>query len=180
MTRKKKMRKVGSEGPAVFNEKSVTELDKAGRARQKARKRKGLKAGQRHSAGKAHSAQGQKAARDPRLGSKKPIALIVDTTKPTKAQRRLTAEQELAQLENDAQLMALLDRLDAGERLGAGLQKMVDEKLDRIEQLMKQLGLLDEQVDEVIEDEIESVVYDNESDEDKLQRFEDWKEGDWS
>ncbi|WP_438884888.1 Der GTPase-activating protein YihI, partial [Bacillus cereus group sp. BC327] len=81
-------------------------------------------------------------ARDPRLGSKKKIPLIVETgKKASKQQRRLDAEQELAMLENDPQLNVLLDRIDSGENLGAGLQKYVDEKLDRIEVLMKQLGL---------------------------------------
>jgi hypothetical protein len=181
MTRKKKLRKVGTEGPAVYSEKKTSELELDGRERQKVRKRKGLKAGHRNVEGQDKKSQSQKAPRDPRLGSKKPIVLVVNTKKPTKAQRRVNAEQELAQLENDPQLMALLDRLDDGEKLGAGLQKNVDEKLDRIEQLMKQLGLLDPIAeDDVIEESVETVVYDNESDEDKLQRFENFKEGDWS
>jgi ribosome assembly protein YihI (activator of Der GTPase) len=54
-------------------------------------------------------------------------------------------------LENDAQLNVLLDRIDNGEKLGAGLQKYVDEKLDRIEILMKQLGIYEEELD--VEDE---------------------------
>jgi Uncharacterized protein conserved in bacteria len=36
----------------------------------------------------------------------------------------------------------LLDRIENGEKLGAGLQAYVDEKLDRIEVLMDKLGLL--------------------------------------
>ena len=44
-------------------------------------------------------------------------------------------------LENDAQLNILLDRHDNGENLSAGLQKYVDEKLARIEVLMKQLSI---------------------------------------
>lgn len=39
----------------------------------------------------------------------------------------------------------LLDRIENGESLGSGLQSYVDQKLDRIEVLMKQLGLLDEE-----------------------------------
>ena len=54
-------------------------------------------------------------------------------------------------LENDAQLNVLLDRIDNGEKLGAGLQKYVDQKLDRIEMLMKQLGIYEEELD--VEDE---------------------------
>lgn len=84
--------------------------------------------------------------RDPRLGSKKPIPLIVaEPKKLNKQERKLAAEQELAMLEKDAQLNVLLDRLDNGEKLGIGLQKYVDEKLDRIEVLMEQLGLLDDE-----------------------------------
>ena len=51
-------------------------------------------------------------------------------------------------LENDPQLNTLLDRLENGENLGAGLQKFVDEKLDRIEYLMGRLGLLEPEDDE--------------------------------
>ena len=51
-------------------------------------------------------------------------------------------------LENDAQLNVLLDRLDNGESLGAGLQKYVDQKLTRIETLMKQLGIFDAQMED--------------------------------
>ncbi|MGR5457167.1 Der GTPase-activating protein YihI, partial [Vibrio alfacsensis] len=80
---------------------------------------------------------GSAAKLDPRLGSKKKIPLIVDDKKkPSKQERRLSAEQELEMLENDAQLNVLLDRIESGENLGAGLQKYVDEKLDRIEVLM--------------------------------------------
>ncbi|WP_139182556.1 GTPase-activating protein, partial [Vibrio cholerae] len=75
-----------------------------------------------------------------------PIPLIVaEPKKLNKQERKLAAEQELAMLEKDAQLNVLLDRLDNGEKLGIGLQKYVDEKLDRIEVLMEQLGLLDDE-----------------------------------
>lgn len=66
----------------------------------------------------------------------------------TKQERRLSAVQELEMLENDAQLNVLLDRIEAGENLGTGLQKYVDEKLDRIEKLMDQLGLLEPEEEE--------------------------------
>ncbi|MBO0246648.1 GTPase-activating protein, partial [Vibrio sp. Vb0592] len=85
---------------------------------------------------------GSSQVRDPRLGSKKKIPLIVEPAKKlTKQERRLSAEQELEMLENDAKLNVLLDRIESGENLGRGLQQYVDEKLDRIEQLMSQLGL---------------------------------------
>lgn len=70
---------------------------------------------------------------------------MAEPKKLNKQERKLAAEQELAMLEKDAQLNVLLDRLDNGEKLGIGLQKYVDEKLDRIEVLMEQLGLLDDE-----------------------------------
>ncbi len=149
MTRKKKGRKVGSEGPAQYNDKSLSKDDIAALARKRKNKRKGLKAGSRHSEGKTEQQRQAQAQRDPRLGSKKPVALVVEA-KPhpksaeAKKARRLSAAQELEMLENDAQLNVLLDRLENGEKLGAGLQQYVDQKLDRIEALMKQLGLFEE------------------------------------
>ena len=104
--------------------------------------------------------------------------MVEAVKKPTKAERRVNAEQELEMLENDAQLNVLLDRLDNGESLGAGLQKYVDEKLARIEILMKQLGLYEEEEEpEVVEEPSAPVakkVSKKASSEDELlSRFED-------
>ncbi len=60
-------------------------------------------------------------------------------------QSTLTPAQELEKLEQDPQLNVLLDRIENGEKLGAGLQNYVDEKLDRIEVLMDKLGLLSDE-----------------------------------
>ena len=172
MTRKKRTRKVGSEGPAVYTEKTRSEADREGLQRKKDRKRKGLKSGSRHSAAEAGNARKAAQAKDPRHGSKKLVPLIVEAKKPmTKKERRLSAEQELAMLENDAQLMVLLDRIDAGEKLGAGLQKQVDQKLDRIEQLMNQLGLLHDD-EPAFEAESAPVKSGARSDDDLLDAFE--------
>lgn len=149
MTRKKRTRKVGSEGPAVYKEKSTSQNNVDGLQRKKEKKRKGLKSGSRHSAVSLEDPRTAAKRKDPRHGSKTLVPLIVEAKPTTKKERRLSAEQELAMLENDAQLMVLLDRIDAGEKLGAGLQKQVDQKLDRIERLMKQLGLLDEEEPEI-------------------------------
>lgn len=144
MTRQRKTRKLDSEGPDLYVEKGVSKLNADGRQRQKARKRKGLRSGARNAQNATTKAeQRQNPAKDPRLGSKKPIPLVVDNTQ-TKERKVLTAEQELEKLENDAQLNALIDRIESGENLGAGLQQYVDEKLDRIALLMEELGILDE------------------------------------
>ncbi|SMY38055.1 Der GTPase-activating protein YihI [Photobacterium andalusiense] len=172
MTRKKRARTVGSEGPAVYREKSNSKVDIETRERQKAKKRKGLKSGSRHSAVEDNKQRNGGQKKDPRLGSKKLVPLIVEPKKTqTKQQRRLSAEQELAMLENDAQLMVLLDRIDAGEKLGAGLQKQVDMKLDRIERLMKQLGLFDD-VEEASAPVTASAKSKPRSDDDLLAQFE--------
>lgn len=149
MTRKKKGRKVGSEGPAKYADRTLTKADVAALARKRSAKRKGNKSGTRHSGSNEKQQQTQKVALDPRLGSKKPIPLIVEEkphpkSNQAKRERRVSATKELEMLENDAQLHVLLDRLEQGDKLGAGLQAYVDEKLDRIEELMNQLGLLED------------------------------------
>ncbi len=150
MSRSKKSRKPGAAGaPELIVTRNRTESDVEGRLRKRAKKRKGLKTGNRNSDVNEQKKQAAAQNRDPRLGSKKKIPLIVEPAKKmTKQERRLSAEQELEMLENDAQLNVLLDRIEAGENLGTGLQKYVDEKLDRIEKLMDQLGLLEPEKDE--------------------------------
>lgn len=147
MSRHKKSRKPGSTGDMdLIVTRNRSQADVEGRLRKKEKKRKGLKTGSRHSeAGDNRDITG-KVAKDPRIGSKKKIPLIVEKQpKASPAQRKLSAQQELEALENDAQLNVLLDRIEDGESLGAGLQSYVDQKLDRIEVLMKQLGLLNEE-----------------------------------
>ncbi|MGL4734564.1 MAG: Der GTPase-activating protein YihI [Enterovibrio sp.] len=147
MTRKKKTRRQGSEGEAQYSEKRMSEQEMLSLLRKKQGKRKGLKAGSRHSAGEKSAQRTSQKPNDPRLGSKKPVPLVVEAPSASKkmshSAQKHSAEKELQQLENDPQLLALLDRIENGERLGSGLQSYVDEKLDRIEQLMGILGLLE-------------------------------------
>ncbi|EGU37372.1 hypothetical protein VII00023_18734 [Vibrio ichthyoenteri ATCC 700023] len=178
MSRSKKSR---SGGPAadVIVVRNRTQSDVEGRERKRDKKRKGLKTGTRNSEAKQNKQQQSAQQRDPRLGSKKKIPLIVtEVKKPTKAERRVSAAKELEMLENDAQLLVLLDRIEDGENLGSGLQKYVDEKLNRIEVLMKQLGLYEEDIaDDVEEEEMPAPVAKkatkkSSSDEDLLSEFE--------
>ncbi len=153
MTRKKKGRKVGSEGPAQYTEKNLSKTDILALAKKRSDKRKGNKAGTRHSVASNKAPAKVKASQDPRIGSKKPIPLIVEQkphpkSNAAKRERRLSAMEELSQLENDAKLNVLLDRIEQGDKLGAGLQSYVDEKLDRIEELMSKLGLLEPEAHE--------------------------------
>ncbi len=146
MSRHKKSRKPGSTGDVdliVTRNRTVSDVE--GRLRKKHKKRKGLKTGNRNSEAVDHKQRVEAQKRDPRLGSKKKIPLVAtEKRKLTKQERLQAAEKELEQLENDAQLNVLLSRIENGEKLGAGLQDYVDKKLDRMEVLMKQLGLLEE------------------------------------
>ncbi|MBP0604307.1 GTPase-activating protein [Aeromonas sanarellii] len=127
-----------------------------GRERKRAAKRKGLKAGSRQQVEQAGKKSGTKQAKDPRIGSRKPVALIMDekSSKPVapKAVKEkklvMTPEQELASIENDDRLNDLLDRLDAGETLDAAEQAWVDQRVDRYQALMDELGIIDTDEDE--------------------------------
>ncbi|MGR5253525.1 Der GTPase-activating protein YihI [Vibrio astriarenae] len=179
MSRTKKARSGGNLDVIVVRNR--TQSDVEGRERKRLKKRKGLKTGNRNSDAKSEKAQTQGQQRDPRLGSKKKIPLIVEAPKKkSKAERRVSAEQELAAIENDAQFLVLLDRLENGEKLGAGLQKYVDQKMDRMEVLMKQLGIYEEdQEEEDFEEEADVVEQPKKAskrpatDEDLLSQFED-------
>lgn len=127
-----------------------------GRERKRAAKRKGLKAGSRQQAGSTQKSGSGKQPKDPRIGSRKPIALLVEekqskplSTKPVKEKKLvMTPEQELASIENDDRLNDLLDRLDAGETLDAAEQSWVDQRVDRYQELMDELGIIDTDEDE--------------------------------
>ena len=140
-----------------------------GRERKRAAKRKGLKAGSRQQVEQAGKKSGTKQAKDPRIGSRKPVALIVDekSSKPVapKAVKEkklvMTPEQELASIENDDRLNDLLDRLDAGETLDASEQAWVDQRVDRYQALMDELGIIDTDEDE--DGDFDNVEYEESS-----------------
>ena len=142
--------------------KSRVELDQEARERKRLKKRRGLASGSRtqvESANQKNKADAQ--TKDPRIGSKVPVALVVEAKPKAKpqpkpkaeAKPRLSPEEELAKLENDERLDALLDRIDDGETLSAEDQSYVDQTLDRIDALMEQLGI--ELGDDEVEEEEE-------------------------
>ncbi|WP_281245918.1 GTPase-activating protein [Oceanisphaera psychrotolerans] len=63
----------------------------------------------------------------------------------------LTPEQELEQLENNERLNTLLDRVDAGEKLGKEDAGWLDKTLARHQQLLEELGLLEEDDEDLVE-----------------------------
>ena len=138
-----------------------------GRERKRAAKRNGLKAGSRQQVEQQKGKSAGKQAKDPRIGSRKPVALIVEEkgTKSTvsKAVKEkklvMTPEQELASIENDDRLNDLLDRLDAGETLEAAEQAWVDQRVDRYQELMDELGIIDNDDDEETDEAFEESDY---------------------
>ena len=138
-----------------------------GRERKRAAKRKGLKAGSRQQVEQQKGKSAGKQAKDPRIGSRKPVALIVEekgskstVSKAVKEKKLvMTPEQELASIENDDRLNDLLDRLDAGETLEAAEQAWVDQRVDRYQELMDELGIIDNDDDEETDDAFEESDY---------------------
>ncbi|MCE9849217.1 Der GTPase-activating protein YihI [Aeromonas allosaccharophila] len=127
-----------------------------GRERKRAAKRKGLKAGSRQQVEQSNNKSGNSQSKDPRIGSRKPVVLVVDDKQKKPAAPKavkekklvMTPEQELAAIENDDRLNDLLDRLDAGETLEAAEQAWVDQRVDRYQELMDELGIIDNDDDE--------------------------------
>ncbi|SUC16177.1 Der GTPase-activating protein YihI [Proteus vulgaris] len=135
---------------AKTRKKSREELNAEGRERKRQKKHRGNPAGNRQQEAENKQQAKNTAPKDPRIGSKKPIPLIVgDAPKvakkkpaPAKVEPvRLTPEQELDLLENDARLDELLSRLENGEKLNAEEQAYTEKALDRIDELMVELGI---------------------------------------
>lgn len=136
------------------------ELDAKAREEKKKRKHKGLLTGSRNVDQTEQKKTVVKEVKDPRIGSRKKVPLMVEfVNRPEKGQTikpvpvveeirpTLTAAQELEQLENNECLNQLLDDLEAGKTLSAEDQRFVDECLDRIDELMTELGITDEEED---------------------------------
>ncbi len=133
------------------------ELDAKAREEKRKRKHKGLNSGSRHSAAANADKSSQPEAKDPRIGSRKKVPLMVEFVnkpeeglfiQPAKTNEKSPALDpmlELEQLENNECLNNLLDQLDAGKVLSKANKAFVDECLDRIAQLMDELGISDEE-----------------------------------
>lgn len=123
------------------------ELNQQARDRKRQKKHRGLSSGNRNSdSQQTNSGKGGKNRPDPRLGSKKPVALGGPVTQAPKVEKeplrpQLSPSEELEMLENDPKLDALLDRIESGEALDKKERDWVNARLDRIDELMQQLGL---------------------------------------
>ncbi len=135
MTRIKKSRKVNTNGPNRPPREKKQEKIASKRAG------KGQKAGNRHSGTAVKQADQANAPRDPRLGSKKAIPLVLDAPRESAAKPKLAPEKELSKLENDPRLHTLLERVEDGEVLAQHDQFYLESTLARIAVLMDQLGI---------------------------------------
>ena len=147
--------------------KTRQEINEESRELKRKRKHKGLPSGSRFNG--PDNNQNKKSTttiKDPRIGSKKPISLLQpnDLTIKNKINQlpkiKLTPQQELEQLENDTKLDHLLDLVEQGKTLTDDQQSYLDNKLDRIDQLMKQLGIEDDDFedDEELDEPKEDIV----------------------
>ena len=147
--------------------KTRQEINEESRELKRKRKHKGLPSGSRFNGpDNNQNKKSTKTIKDPRIGSKKPISLLQpnDSTIKSKINQlpkiKLTPQQELEQLENDNKLDHLLDLVEQGKTLTDDQQSYLDNKLDRIDQLMKQLGIEDDDFedDEELDEPKEDIV----------------------
>lgn len=184
MTRQKKSRNNSNNGQRHL---PASEIRKVREHKDETKKKgSGLKSGNRNSMQQAPSPSASTQGgnkKDPRLGSKKPIALTPDNTtvmldtavlvspapkaqlKPAKLQA-LSPEQELATIEADERLQQLLERVEKDEILTGKDAKYFNSKTARLTELLTQLGLADDEEDDIASE-----------DDDPLARFErtDWR-----
>ena len=147
--------------------KTRQEINEESRELKRKRKHKGLPSGSRFNG--PDNNQNKKSTntiKDPRIGSKKPISLLQTNDSSIKnkvnqpQKTKLTPQQELEQLENDTKLDHLLDLVEQGKTLTDDQQSYLDNKLDRIDQLMKELGIEDDDFedDEELDEPKEDIV----------------------
>jgi len=180
MSRSKKSRTSDASEPKFSGQRKESS-SQAQEARDKKRKAKlkGNKSGARNANESKQTQQNnaKQAINSKRIGSQKAVPLIVGEKpqeKTVKAQTKVQAsqaqekeskkevktklspEKELALIENDERLNDLLEQLDNGQHLSQTDQSWVDQQTQRHQQLMKELGWLDD-----------------DGEEDLLQQFED-------
>ena len=134
---------------AKSRRKTREEINQDARDRKRQKKHRGNAAGSRATGSdSATGSRGQGVQKDPRIGSKTPVPLGVTKSAPVTRQHKpksekpmLSPQAELDMLESDERLDALLERLEEGDALSTEDQAWVDAKLDRIDELMQQLGL---------------------------------------
>ncbi|ABM02076.1 hypothetical protein DUF414 [Psychromonas ingrahamii 37] len=179
MSRTKKTRTAGN-SDAKFDgqRKESSAQSQVSRENKRQSKLKGNKAGARNAIESKQQQNTKKGINDHRIGSQKAVPLTVAKEVPadiakvapqpkTKVvkipaevkpspEAKQAPEQEIVEIENDQRLNELLEQLDNGEKISKTDQSWIDKQMLRHQQLMKELGWLDD-----------------EGEEDLLQQFED-------
>ena len=180
MSRTKKTRTAGN-SDAKFDGQRTESSSQSQESRENKRqsKLKGNKAGARNAVGPKPTQQNaKKGINSQRIGSQKAVPLRPAQEVPSDVAKVVTQpkdkvvkspaevkpspdvkkapEQEIVEIENDQHLNELLEQLDNGEKISKTDQSWIDKQMQRHQQLMKQLGWLDEK-----------------GEEDLLQQFED-------
>jgi ribosome assembly protein YihI (activator of Der GTPase) len=171
MTRQKKSRKV-----AEIRVRSKETRDEKPTENRRKKTPKGQKAGTRNSLVEEQrtAITGSNIKKDPKHGSKKPISLTVpsakqpvekeiihSTNKPigklSKAKAdKIPPDVELTDIESDQTLIALVERVEDGELLAGKEAKYFNKLMDRHAELLKILGVEDEE-DDVLEDDVDPI-----------------------
>ncbi|WP_213997645.1 Der GTPase-activating protein YihI [Arsukibacterium sp.] len=158
MTRQKKSRSTGNNGQRHL---PAAEARKLRQPKEETKKKgAGKKSGSRNAIVEQNTQQqaGHSGPKDPRTGSKKPIALVAEPAitpqlKPDLQPKArlskatvpaLTAAEELAMIENDTLLQQLLERVENNEVLTGKDAKYFNAKTARMEHLLEQLGLAEQ------------------------------------
>ena len=157
MTRQKKTRSAGSNGQRHL---PAQEIRKSREPKEETKKKgAGLKSGNRNNVVAAKPVNADNGAqKDKRIGSKKPIVLVPVAEQPLQIPQPkanlakvkpevLSPEQELALIESDTYLQQLLERVEQNEILTGKDAKYFNAKTTRLEQLLQQLGLTDDEAD---------------------------------
>ena len=168
MSRKKKSRKIPSNGPVRLSQDKLKEMRAL--KEQRVKKHKGAKPGSRNAvdALQQETKNSHSQSKDKRVGSKKPVSLVAKAPEPVIELKRnlkpqvelvrvtepeLSPEQELEALENDERLLKLIERHEQGEMLTGKDAKYFNSRIDRHQVLCEILGIEDEFDDEEYEEQ---------------------------
>jgi len=152
-SKRKKTRKGGLIGVRKTEDNTKRTSSKPARPK----KHTGKPAGSRHSEVLSKDTTSSKQNKDPRLGSKKAVPLIVDAKQETSQPliKAFSPAQELQAIEDDTRLSHLLDLLDKGEALSREDKLYTKTKLARHQELCELLGIVDDEPQDS-EDDLQS------------------------
>ncbi|BDF96358.1 MULTISPECIES: Der GTPase-activating protein YihI [Pseudoalteromonas] len=158
MSRKKKSRKIPSNGPVRLSQDKLKEMRAL--KEQRVKKTKGAKPGSRNSIETLQpESKTNQQNKDKRVGSKKPIPLIAVAPEPVIELKRnlkpqvelkkvvqpeLSPEQELEALENDERLLKLVELHESGQMLTGKDAKYFNSRIARHQELCELLGIEDD------------------------------------